>query len=265
MKNNKIKSYKGFDKDLKCRNFQYEVGKEYETQGEIKACKNGFHACENPMDVFEYYAPSDSRYCEVRQSGVVNEGGDKTVSSKIRVQCEIGLSGIVQAGVKFILDKINWANDNSANTGDYSAATNTGDYSAATNTGDYSAATNTGDRSAATNTGYRSAATNTGNGSAATNTGDYSAATNTGNGSAATNTGDYSAAKVDGKESIAIVTGKNSKASGALGCWLVLTERGEWNGETYPIKEVKAVKVDGEMIKANTFYSLINGKIKEVE
>ena len=211
MKNNKIKSYKGFDKDLKCRNFQYEVGKEYETQGEIKACKNGFHACENPMDVFEYYAPSDSRYCEVRQSGVVNEGGDKTVSSKIRVQCEIGLSGIVQAGVKFILDKINWANDNSANTGDYSAATNTGDYSAATNTGD------------------------------------------------------YSAAKVDGKESIAIVTGKNSKASGALGCWLVLTERGEWNGETYPIKEVKAVKVDGEMIKANTFYSLINGKIKEVE
>ena len=202
MKNNKIKSYKGFDKDLKCRDFQYEIGKEYETQGEIKACKNGFHACENPMDVFEYYAPSDSRYCEVRQSGVVNEGGDKTVSSKIRVQCEIGLSGIVQAGVKFILDKINWANDNSANTGDYSAATNTGD---------------------------------------------------------------YSAAKVDGKESIAIVTGKNSKASGALGCWLVLTERGEWNGETYPIKEVKAVKVDGEEIKANTFYSLINGEIKEVE
>ena len=202
MKNNKIKSYKGFDKDLKCRNFQYEVGKEYETQDEIKACENGFHACENPMDVFAYYAPSDSRYCEVRQSGVVNEGGDKTVSSKIRVQCEIGLSGIVQAGVKFILDKINWTNDNSANTG-------------------------------------------------------Y--------GSAATNTGDRSAAKVDGKESIAITTGKNSKASGALGCWLVLTERDEWNGETYPIKEVKAVKVDGEMIKANTFYSLINGEIKEVE
>ena len=247
MKNNKIKSYKGFDKDLKCRNFQYEVGKEYETQGEIKACENGFHACENPMDVFAYYAPSDSRYCEVRQSGVVNEGGDKTVSSKIRVQCEIGLSDIVQAGVKFILDKINWTNDNSANTGNYSAATNTGNYSAATNTGNYSAATNTGDRSAATNTG------------------DYSAATNTGDRSAATNTGDRSAAKVDGKESIAITTGKNSKASGALGCWLVLTERDEWNGETYPIKEVKAVKVDGEMIKANTFYSLINGEIKEVE
>ena len=211
MEKKTIKAYKGFNKDLKCRDFQYEVGKEYETQGEIKACENGFHACENPMDVFAYYAPSDSRYCEVRQSGVVNEGGDKTVSSKIRVQCEIGLSGIVQAGVKFILDKINWTNDNSTNTGDGSAATNTG------------------------------------------------------NRSAATNTGDRSAAKVDGEESIAIVTGKDSKASGALGCWLVLTERDEWNGETYPIKEVKAVKVDGEMIKVNTFYSLINGEIKEVE
>ena len=256
MENKKIKSYKGFDKDLKCRNFQYEVGKEYETQGEIKVCKNGFHACENPMDVFAYYAPSDSRYCEVRQSGVVNEGGDKTVSSKIRVQCEIGLSGIVQAGVKFILDKINWANDNSANTGDRSAATNTGHQSAATNTGHQSAATNTGHQSAATNTGHYSAATNTG---------DYSAATNTGHRSAATNTGDYSAAKVEGKDSVAIVTGKNSRACGALGCWLVLTERGEWNGETCPIKEVRAVKVDGEIIKADTWYQLINGEIKEVK
>ena len=298
---NKIKAYKGFNSDMTCRKFQFEVGKEYEQKGKIEACEKGFHACENPMDVFGYYPPSNSRYCEVEQSGAIDRGQDKIASSKIRIQCEIGLSGIIQAGVKFILDKVNWKNDNTTNTGgcsaatntgyrsaatntgDYSAATNTGDYSAATNTGyrsaatntgDRSAATNTGDCSAATNTGYRSAATNTGDRSAATNTGyrsaatntgDRSAATNTGDCSAATNTGDCSAAKVEGKGSIAIVTGIDSKACGALGCWLVLTERGGWNGETYPIKEVKAVRVDGKTIKPNTWYKLENGQIIETE
>ena len=253
---NKIKAYKGFNSDMTCRGFQFEVGKEYEESGKIEACKNGFHACENPMDVFKHYPPSNSRYCEVEQSGYIDRGKDKIASSKIHIRCEIGLSSIIQAGVKFILDKVNWKDNN---------ATNTGDQSAATNTGDYSAATNTGNRSAATNTGYQSAATNTGYYSAATNTGDYSAATNTGNGSTAANTGDCSAAKVEGKESIAIVTGLYSKACGVLGCWIVLTERGEWNGETYPIKEVKAVKVDGETIKPNTWYKLENGQIIETE
>ena len=155
----------------------------------------------------------------------------------------------------------NWSA--ATNTGNWSAATNTGDWSAATNTGYRSAATNTGDRSAATNTGDWSAATNTGDWSAATNTGDRSAATNTGDYSAATNTGDQSAATVEGKESIAIVTGIDSKASGAIGCWLVLTERDGWNGETYPIKEVRAVKVDGEAIKPGVFYKLQNGEVVE--
>ena len=208
---NKIKSYKGFNSDMTCRDFQFKVGKEYEQKGNIEACENGFHACENPMDVFGYYPPSNSRYCEIEQSGSIDRGEDKIASSKIHIRCEIGLSGIIQAGVKFILDKVNWKNDNTTNTGDYSAATNTG---------------------------YRSAATNT---------------------------GDCSAAKVEGKESIAIVTGIDSKACGALGCWLVLTERGGWNGETYPIKEVKAVRVDGKTIKPNTWYKLENGQIIETE
>ena len=274
-KENIIHSYKGFDKDMKCRGFQYEVGNDYEQDGKIKCCRNGFHACEFPLDAFNYYVPgSNSRYCTVTQSGDIDkDGGDsKVASSKIHIETEIGISGIIKAGVKFILDKVNW-NDNketntgyrsaATNTGDYSAATNTGDYSAATNTGDYSAATNTGEYSAATNTGDYSAATNTGYRSAATNTGDYSAATNTGDYSAATNTGDYSAAKVGGNESIAIVTGKDSKAAGAIGDWIVLTERGDWNGKTYPIKEVKAFNVDGEKIKADTFYKLVDGEAVE--
>ena len=248
----KIKTYKGFDKDLKCRGYQYEVGKEYEHKGFVKCCNSGFHACENPLEVLGYYGPANSRYFEVEQSGELqkDDDGSKVASSKISIKCEIGLRGLIAAGVKFILEKVDFKNAKKSNTGDYSAATNTGGYSAATNTGD---------RSAATNTGYYSAATNTGDYSAATNTGDRSAATNTGYCSAATNTGDYSAAKVEGANSIAIVTGFNSSAAGEIGCWLVLTERDK-EGK---IKGVQAVEVDGKTIKANVFYKLVDGKIIE--
>lgn len=102
-----MKTYKGFDKDLKCRGFQYEIGKEYETDT-AKACESGFHACENPLDVFNYYSPADSRYCEVEQSGEIDKDSDdsKIASTKIKIGAEIGLSGLIKAGVKFILEKI---------------------------------------------------------------------------------------------------------------------------------------------------------------
>ena len=241
----KIKTYKGFDEKLQCRGFRYEVGKEYENSGDVECCARGFHACENPLEVFAYYNPAQNRFCEVEQSGVLERDneGSKVASSKISIKCEIGLRGLIEAGVKFILEKIDFKNAKKSNTGNYSAATNTGNYSAATNTGN---------SSAATNTGYSSAATNTGNYSAATNTGFYSAATNTGY---------SSAAKVEGNDSIAIVTGKSSAAAGEVGCWLVLTER----DTEYKIKDVQAVRVDGEAIKANVFYKLVDGKILETE
>ena len=254
-----MKAYKGFNKDLTCRGFQYEVGKTYE-ESEAELCSCGFHACENPLDCFRYYNVADSVYHEVEMEDVSDKREDdsKVVAKKITIGAKINLFDMVQAGVEYIKSKVDWSNAK-ANTGDCSAATNTGDCSAATNTGDRSAATNTGDYSAATNTGYRSAATNTGHRSAATNTGDGSAATNTGNYSAATNTGHRSAAEVSGKDSIAIVTGKDSKARGALGDWLVLTERDD-DGH---IVDVQAVKVDGEEIKADTWYKLVNGKLVE--
>ena len=208
-----VTGFKGFDKDLKCRDYQYEVGKEFEEEGKIEACSNGFHFCENPFDVLGYYPPSteegSSRYCIVKGSGNIDRDGDdtKVACSKLHISAEIGLKGIIEAGVKFILDKVNWKDNKESNTGYQSAATNTGNYSAATNTG------------------YQSAA------------------------------------EVTGKESIAIVTGKDSKAKGGIGCWIVLTERGEWDGNVYPIKEVKAVRVDGEIIKPDTYYKLINSEV----
>ena len=213
MTNNKIKAFKGFNSDMTCRDFQYEVGKEYEHKGDVRACESGFHACQNPFDVLGFYPVCDDngkprRYFEVEQSGTLDlSEANKVCSSRLRVVAEIGLDGLIKAGVKFILDKVNWKDNKTTNTGDRSAATNTGYYSAATNTGDYSAAT------------------------------------------------------VEGKHSIAVVTGRDSKAKGAMGCWLVLTERdSEWH-----ILAVKAEKVDGERIKADTWYKLVDGEFKECD
>ncbi len=211
-----MKCYKGFDKNLKCRDFQYEVGKSYE-EPEAKLCKKGFHACEYPLDVFKYYAPADSRYCEVELDGVDDSkcsNDTKKCGTKIAVKAEVGIAGIIKAAVDFTMSKIT---DNKTNT-------------------------NTGDRSATTVEG------------------NYSAATNTGNYSAATNTGDYSAATVEGKESIAICIGYNGKAKGALGCWIALAE---WDDGGEHIIDFKSVRVDGEIIKADVFYSLKDGNFVE--
>ena len=146
-----IKAYKGFSDKLQCQPdknkppYQFEVGKEYE-EDSAELCEKGFHACENPMDVFGYYPPADSRYCEVELDATDERKEDsKRCGKKIRVVSEIGIDGIVKAGVKFIFDKVDFENSPATNTGDWSAATNTGYQSAATNTGLQSAATNTGD------------------------------------------------------------------------------------------------------------------------
>ena len=289
-----MKAYKGFDKDLKCRGFQYEIGKEYEEK-EAEACEKGFHACENPLEVLRYYPPCDgNRYCEVEQDGELSKhGGDsKVASTKIKIGVELGLKGLIQAGVSFILDKVNWKADAATNTdaqsaavnwgyrsaatntgdlsaamntGDRSAAVNTGDYSAVVNSGDYSAAMNTGYRSAAVNSGFQSAAVNSGIGSAAVNSGTRSAAVNSGTRSAAVNSGTRSAAEVSNGDSVAIVTGYNSKAKAGLGSAIVIAERGVWNGKTYPLINIKAAIVDGEKIKADTWYTLKNGEFVECD
>jgi len=271
--NKEIIAYKGFDESLKCRDYQYEIGKTFEHDGAVKACESGFHACEYPLDVFSYYPPSDSRFAVVKMHGETSKDSDDTkiASAKITIETEIKLPEMINRAVDWIKDKINWSDDNTSNTGYQSAATNTGDWSAATNTGYQSAATNTGYQSAATNTGDWSAATNTGNQSAATNTGNRSAATNTGNQSAATNTGDWSAAtntgnrsasEVSGCGSIAITTGRDSKSKADNGGAIVCVYR-DSNGD---LIHIKASKVGENGIKVNTWYTLdANGEFVEVE
>ncbi|EBJ6020772.1 hypothetical protein DXG60_21220 [Salmonella enterica] len=268
-----IVTFKGFNKDLKCRGFQFAIGETFHHDGKVEACGSGFHACECPFDVFSYYPPAESRYAETISFGVIDReeiGDTKIASASITIKAELTLPQFIQRGIEWIWSKIDksleqqiMTGDQSAatntgyqsaatNTGNRSAATNTGDQSAATNTGDRSAATNTGDQSAATNTGYQSAATNTGYRSAATNTGDQSAATNTGDQSAATNTGNWSAAEVSGSQSVAAAFGIEGKARASEGAAIVLCYRDE-DGE---LIHIRASKVGENGIMPDTWYQL---------
>ncbi|EEJ0363289.1 hypothetical protein HB96_005008 [Salmonella enterica subsp. enterica] len=241
-----IVTFKGFNKDLKCRGFQFAIGETFHHDGKVEACGSGFHACECPFDVFSYYPPAESRYAETISFGITDseEGGDtKIASSSITIKDELTLPQFIQRGIEWIWSKIDKSLEQQIMCGSWSAATNTGNRSAATNTGNRSAATNTGDWSAATNTGNQSAATNTGNRSAATNTGYQSAATNT---------GDCSAAEVSGSQSVAASLGIEGKARASEGGAIVLCYRDE-DGE---LIHIRASKVGENGIMPNTWYQL---------
>lgn len=283
-----MKAYKGFDKDLKCRDFQYEIGKEYEEKEAI-VCEKGFHACTNPLNVLQYYPPCyENRYCEVEQDGEFSENGDdsKVASTKIKISNEISLEELIQAA----MDKSSESEIYSVNTDNHtvaentkncsialnegyrSIATNVGRYSLATTTRSFTVAANTGDYSAVLSDGYRSIAANTGNCSVAIsygantvaiNVGSESTAINKAVESVALNMGDRAEASVTEEGSIAIATGIQSKAKGGLGSAIVLVERTTWNGYKYPLNNIKAAIVDGEKIKADTWYMLKNGEFVE--
>lgn len=212
----KIKAYKAFDKDLSCRGFKYEVGKEYEETGDIKACEKGFHACPYPLDVFGYYAPAGSRFCEVEQSGKIDDSeSDKVCSSKIRIGAELDIRGLVKAAISFVKERC--TNECNAEPGKPATA------------GNYGAAT----------AGYRGAAT----------AGDYGAATARGKAST-------------GSNGLSMARGNNVQVKGGIGAILVIAEERE---DTYDIVDWKAVVVDGEVVKADTWYRLENGELVEVD
>ena len=276
----KIKAYKAFDKDLSCKGFKYKVGKEYEETGDIKACEKGFHACPYPLDVFGYYAPAGSRFCEVEQSGKIDDSeSDKVCSSKIRIGAELDIRGLVKAAVSYVKERCtnecNAKPGKPATAGNRGAAT-AGDRGAAT-AGNYGAAT-AGDSGAAT-AGYRGAATagnrgaaTAGNRGAAT-AGNYGAATAGYRGAAtagdrgAATAGDSGAATARGKAStgsngLSVARGKNVQVKGGIGAILVIAEERD---DTYDIVDWKAVVVDGEVVKADTWYRLENGELVEVD
>ena len=222
-----ITSYKGFDKNMKCRGFQYEVGKEYEMDGEIKCCNRGFHACKSPMEVWDYYDMLNSRYAEVEQSGKIDaeENSTKVCSSRIKIKAELKLSDIINIGVEWLKDITSPSkvkadgvlNDNGNRRKQIGSS---GDYAKIGSSGDYAQIGSSGD-----------------------------------------------SAQIDstGEDSVIMCAGNSSIAKAKVGSWITLAEW-KWSDEKkrdVPVC-VKTEYVDGDNIKADTWYQLKNRKFVEV-
>ena len=230
----KIIAYKAMDKNMQCRDKQYEVGKTYH-EDKADCCHAGMHACENPLDVLHYYPLRDSpRFFEVECGGNVDKSREdsKLACTELTVKGEVNFAGLVKATVNAVFNRVKGKEPFSS--GKYSTAGSSGDYSTAGSSG---------------------------NSSTAGSSGNYSTAGSSGDASTAAATGAYCSAKADGKDSIAVVNGAFGKACGALGCYLVLTE---YDDAGHMIC-AKMARVDGSAIRENVYYTLKNGEFVEAK
>ena len=254
-----MKLYKGFTKDLKCRDFQYEIGKEYHEET-ADLCRAGFHACENPIDTLRYYAPGSSRYCEVELDEVSDQrdGDTKRAAKKIKIGAEIGLKGVIDAGVKFIFEKCEDATEERASgvSGNAAASGVSGNAAASGESGNAAASGVSGNAAASGVRGNAAASGWSGNAAASGWSGNAAASGVRG---CAVSSGKYGSAEASGKQCIAVAFGEQGRARGKIGNWIVVAEYGS-DGE---IIEPKIAVVDGENIKQDTWYTVKNGEFVE--
>jgi hypothetical protein len=324
-----IRGFKGFDKDLKCRGFQFKVGKEYE-EPEAVICEKGFHFCENPLDVLNYYDLCDSEFAEVESSGKTDKhsGDSKIATTKMKINAKLSLDGFIKASVDFLLSVAKKSNKTAA-SGDYSKLAASGDSSKLAASGYYSqlaasgyssqlaasgdssklAASGDSSKLAASGyysqlaasgyssqlaaSGYSSQLAASGDSSklaasgdssklaasgdssklAASGyssqlaaSGDYSQLAASGYSSQLAASGDFSRLEINGEYSVGAAIGRGSIIKGKKGNWITLAEWAWDNKKNYYIPVcVKSAQIDGEKIKADTFYQLKNGKFVEAK
>ena len=256
-----MKACKGFDKNLRCRGFQYEVGGEY-TEETAELCNRGPHACENPLDTLRYYRPGDSRYCEVEieDNGQRSSYDSKVCGKHIKIGAEIGLKGVINAGVRFVFDKCESATEENASgvRGNAAASGEKGNAAASGLRGNAAASGLSGNAAASGERGNAAASGWSGNAAASGWRGNAAASGLRGTASV---TGTYGKASALGEQCLAVAWGQDSRARGTVGNWIVVSERDD-DGN---IIDAKIVRVDGESVKENTWYALQNGEISEVE
>ena len=297
-----MRAFKGFNKDLTCRGYQYEEGKEFHTE-RAECCDTGFHACEYPLDCFGYYDPAHSVYHEVELSGEMDKSGDNTkvCATDIKIGARLSIAGLVKMAIDFTMSKVNKEAGSderhgfASATGDYGASSATGDYGASSATGDYGASSATGYKGASSATGYKGASSATGNcgASSATGykgassaTGDYGASSATGYKGASSATGNCGASSATGYKGassvsdptgVAVAWGHEARAKGCKGAHLILSDwkyvgarysdgdyMDPYDKESWELTGAKMVVVDGENIKEDTYYRCIEGEIVEV-
>ena len=285
--NTMIPAYKGFNRDLTCRGFQYAEGETYQTD-RAELCATGFHACPMPLDTLRYYPPGTSVYHAVEVDADAHRGDDKMVSKRIKIGRRMSLAELIEAHLSLAFKRAdeaegadrstaatsgdgstsatsgcestaatsgNWST--AATSGNWSTAATSGDGSTSATSGYESTAATSGDWSTAATSGYRSTAATSGDGATAATSGDVATAAASGGWSTAATSGDKSMAKVEGEHSIAVAGGYRCRAMGSLGCWLVLAERDYYGAITH----LEAAQVDGERIKPDVAYMLRNGKV----
>ena len=276
-----IKSYKAFDKNMQCRGFQYEVGKEYEMDGEIKCCDRGFHACKSPMEVWDHYDMLSSRFAEVEQSGKIDEEGNSTkvCSSHIKIKAELKLADIIKVGVEWLKDitsptKVKATGTLNDNRGDYAKIGSSGDYAQIGSNGDYAKIGSSGDYAKIGSSGYYAKIGSSGDYAKIGSSGDYAQIGSSGYSAQIGSSGDSAkigssgdSAKIEstGEDSVIMCAGKESIAKAKVGSWITLSEW-EWNDKKnrYVPVCVKTEYVDGNNIKADTWYQLKNGDFVEL-
>ena len=249
-----IKSYKAFDKNMQCRGFQYEIGKEYEMDGEIKCCDRGFHACKSPMEVWDHYDMLSSRFAEVEQSGKIDEEGNSTkvCSSRIKIKAELKLADIIKVGVEWLKDitsptKVKTDIAKNDNGGDSAHIGSSGNYAKIGSSGDHAHIGSSGDYAKIGSSG------------------DHAKIGSSGDSAHIGSIGDYAQIYSTGEDSVIMCAGNNSRAKAKAGSWITLSEL-KWSDEknrNVPLY-VKTEYVDGENIKADTWYQLKNGEFVEV-
>ena len=276
-----IKSYKAFDKNMQCRGFQYEVGKEYEMDGEIKCCERGFHACKSPIEVWDHYDMLSSRFAEVEQSGKIEEEGNSTkvCSSHIKIKAELKLADIIKIGVEWLKDitsptnvkATGTLNDNGGNSAKIGSSGNSakigssGNYAKIGSSGYSAKIGSSGDSAQIGSSGDSAQIGSSGDYAQIGSSGDYAQIGSSGDYAQIGSSGDSAKIGSTGEDSVIMCAGKESKAKAKVGSWITLAEW-KWNDEKnrYVPVCVKTEYVDGENIKADTLYQLKNGEFIEV-
>jgi len=273
-----IKAYKGFDENLSCRGFQYEVGKEYEMDGEIECCEHGFHACESPLEVLDHYFFLDgakmARFCEVQQSGTLsreNNTSTKVASSKIRIKAELKFGDLIKAGVEWLKEKTSPTNiQNEGGLNDNGEREkqigSSGYYAQIGSSGDSAKIGSSGDYAKIGSSGYYAQIGSSGYYAQIGSSGYYAQIGSSGDSAKIGSSGDYAKIDSTGEDSVICCAGHDSMAKAKVGSWITLSEwvENEEKDRWVP-KCVKTEYVDGKRIKADTWYKLIDGEFVEVE
>ena len=249
-----MKGYKAFNNDMTCKGFKFEEGKEYEIIGNLEICNNGFHFCENPFDILDYYELCESKFAEIEALGKTITEGNKTVTSKIKIVKILNLADFNMACHIFISNKIKINTEYSSqlsSSGNYSKLSSSGNYSKLSSSGNYSKLSSSGYSSKLSSSGYYSKLSSSGYYSQLSSSGYYSQLSSSGDSSKLSSSGDYS---------VIANIGVNGIAKGKIGNWITLAEY----DNKYKIKFVKSLKIDGKRIKENVWYKLKNKKFIEV-